>query len=223
MYSQETTYLFMSAISQLMVAIRCSSSDGALKKPKQSPLVNQRFKGVINSISDSLHNTACMFDFRTDNSTLLSNIEYHIDMIALSKDGLVAFEEFNEALNITKYRLALDQITDALNAMKREVLDTTEITETIIQEMLNCFKVHGIDSYDRRKRLYNHLVCLEKISLDNLLFLDSGYFELKLTKFLKQQGHNMKLTFKPDKDTLLKILLNENDRQLVQTQLQQYS
>lgn len=121
-YSQETTHLFMSSISGLMSVVTGCSNDGNLKEPQQPPIVNQRFKGIINCIADSLHNTDCMFDLSKDNTHQISSIEYHIDMVTISKNGLDAFEEYNEALNITGFRVALERILEALTAMKNEVL-----------------------------------------------------------------------------------------------------
>lgn len=121
-YSLETMHLFMSSISTLMVVIRGCSDDGKLKEPSCPSLVNQRFKGVINCVVDSLHNMHSMFDSSNDTSKQLSNIDYHIDMVTISKNGLSGFEEFNEDLNIEGFRFALQRIIEALNAMKGETL-----------------------------------------------------------------------------------------------------
>lgn len=111
----------MAAISHLMVTLRNISEDGQLKEPKCTTIINHRFKGLVNSIANSLHNTSSMFALHNDEEQQLSSIEYHINMVAISKVELYSFEKYNE-LNVASISLALTQIIEALELMKREVL-----------------------------------------------------------------------------------------------------
>ncbi len=119
-YSQQTTYSFVSAISSLMMAIRSSSEDGKQKEQTQSSVVNQRFKFLLNDISDSLHNISHLYDETNDNEQQASYINYHIEMVTNSIRNLHTLEEYSNNLQLHNFNSALQKILDSLKLMKKE-------------------------------------------------------------------------------------------------------
>ncbi len=119
-YSQQTTYSFVSAISSLMMAIRSSSEDGKQKEQTQSSVVNQRFKFLLNDISDSLHNISHLYDETNDIEQQASHINYHIEMVTISIRNLHTLEEYSNNLQLHNFNSALQKILDSLKLMKKE-------------------------------------------------------------------------------------------------------
>lgn len=127
-YSNHTTYLFVTSIAKLMHAIRSSSEDGKFKEPKKSPEVNQRFKGLLNEISDSLHNIHYLYDGKQNREQQLFSINYHINMVTHSIASLVKLEQHADDLMLPQYQISLHNLLDALNEMKNETSKSVNAT-----------------------------------------------------------------------------------------------